>query len=91
MNKPLAAATLVAALFANGCGPAAKASNNATQKAAVKCSGVNTCKGTSACAGKNPDGSSHDCAGKNSCAGQGFIEVESETACTSQGGSVIKV
>ncbi len=89
MNKPLAAASLVAALFATGCGPSA-ASNNTTQKSAVKCEGINTCKGTSACAGKNADGSMHDCAGKNSCKGEGFIEVESEQACTSKGGKVIQ-
>ncbi len=50
----------------------------------VACSGVNACKGTGACGGTG-----HGCAGKNACKGQGWVNVESEAACTEQGGTVV--
>lgn len=83
-------ASLVASLFAAGCGVGTQATPvDTTQQAVVKCSGINTCAGTAACAGSLPDGGMHDCAGKNSCAGQGWIEVP-KNECDSKGGTVVK-
>ena len=56
------------------------------QEQPIKCQGINDCKGTSECAG--PDGA-NDCQGKNECEGMGWVSVESEADCTSQGGTVI--
>lgn len=89
-TKGLAAASLVAALFAVGCGPDKQASGTGSNQQAVKCAGVNDCAGKGACAGMVADGGTHDCAGKNSCKGQGWVEVASAAACTTQGGSVIQ-
>ncbi len=57
-----------------------------SQSSAVKCQGINECAGTAECAG--PDGS-NDCQGMNECAGQGWVTVDSEEACTDEGGTVI--
>lgn len=94
MKKSLAApalATLVASLFATGCGPDASKSQSVgtDEQAVVKCSGINTCAGTGQCAGALGDGGSHDCAGMNSCAGQGWIEVP-KSECDSKGGTVVQ-
>lgn len=86
---PLSVASLVASLFAAGCGVGTTDTVGTTEQAVVKCSGINTCAGTASCAGSLPDGGMHDCAGKNSCAGQGWIEVP-KSECTAKGGSIVR-
>lgn len=54
--------------------------------AALKCQGINECAGTSECA--SPDGS-NDCQGLNECKGMGWVSVDSEGECTSEGGTII--
>jgi hypothetical protein len=82
-------ASMVAAMFASGCGVGAQSNTGTSQSAIVKCEGINTCAGTSSCAGKFADGGMHDCAGKNSCAGQGFVEV-ARSECAAKKGREIK-
>lgn len=89
-TKGFAAASMVAALFAVGCGPDKMTNTTGSNQQAVKCAGVNDCAGKGACAGTLADGGTHDCAGKNACKGQGWVEVASASDCTTKGGSVIK-
>ena len=88
--KGVAVASLVASMFATGCGVGAGEDTTSTSKqAVVKCAGINSCSGQGACAGALGDGGMHDCAGKNGCAGQGWIEVP-QSECDSKGGTVVK-
>jgi hypothetical protein len=88
--KSVTVASLVASMFAAGCGVGTEGAPTSTSKqAVVKCAGINSCSGQGACAGTLGDGGTHDCAGKNSCAGQGWIEVP-ESECDSKGGTVVK-
>ncbi len=73
-------ATAVASMVLSG--QIVKASDTAAA-GKVKCSGINECKGKSAC--KTADNA---CMGHNGCKGKGWIEVESEKACTDKGGKV---
>jgi len=90
--KPMqtaALASLVASMFAAGCGnPADTNGSSNSQQGLVKCSGINACAGKGACAGAAGDGGTHDCAGKNSCAGQGWVEVP-KSECDSKGGTPV--
>jgi hypothetical protein len=89
--KGAALASMVAAMFAAGCGGASSTTPDAgTQAQSVKCAGINSCSGKGSCAGTLGDGGMHDCAGKNECAGQGWIEVASAQECTTKGGTVIQ-
>lgn len=89
--KGAALASMVAALFATGCGGTTNNTNDAgSTSQTVKCAGVNSCAGQGACAGTLGDGGMHDCAGKNECAGQGWIEVASSQECTTKGGTVVQ-
>lgn len=89
--KGVALASMVAAMFASGCGGASGGTADpGTNAQTVKCAGINTCAGTAACAGALPDGGMHDCAGKNTCAGQGWIEVASAQECTTKGGTIVQ-
>ncbi len=56
-----------------------------TTTAKVKCSGTNSCKGTGAC-----KSATNSCKGQNGCKGKGWVEVDSEKACTDQKGTVVK-
>lgn len=88
MNKmtTTAMAFAVAALFgATGCDETN--AENEDANATIRCQGINTCVGTSECAG--PDGE-NDCQGQNECAGQGWVSVDSEEDCTSEGGTVLE-
>lgn len=85
----IALASLVASMFATGCGVGAQEQSGKTQQAVVKCAGINSCAGQGSCAGVVADAGAHDCAGKNSCAGQGWIEVPA-SECSTKGGTVIK-
>lgn len=88
-TQKAALASLVASMFATGCGMGAEGNNNNNnQQALVKCSGINECAGKGACAGKLGDGGMHDCAGKNSCKGEGWVEVP-KSECDSKGGTTI--
>lgn len=90
LTQSLSVASLVASMFATGCGVGTGTTPAGTDKQAiVKCAGINSCSGQGACAGKLADGGTHDCAGKNGCAGQGWIEVPA-SECSSKGGSVVK-
>lgn len=85
-----AIASLVASMFAAGCGVGAPpASVGTDQQAIVRCAGINSCAGTASCAGSLGDGGMHDCAGKNECAGQGWIEV-SRSECEQKSGTVVQ-
>ena len=53
---------------------------------ALKCQGINECAGTAECAG--PDGA-NDCQGMNECKGMGWVSVDTEEECTSEGGEII--
>ncbi|MBL8952200.1 MAG: hypothetical protein JNK82_15565 [Myxococcaceae bacterium] len=88
-TQKAALASLVASMFAAGCGMGADNGNNTNQQALVKCAGVNACAGQGACAGTLADGGMHDCAGKNACSGQGWVEIP-KSECDSKGGTTIK-
>ncbi len=78
-------ASLVAGLFLAGNGMAEDAPAPSGAAAKVKCSGVNSCKGAGACSS-----ATNTCKGQNGCKGKGWVEEESEKACTDKGGTVVK-
>lgn len=78
-------ASLAAGLFLAGHVMAEDAPATGEAAAKVKCSGVNSCKGTGAC-----KSATNACAGQNGCKGKGWIEVDSEKACTDKAGTVVK-
>jgi len=85
--------TTVASAVALMLGTAAGCSNEMASEEEVnanaqglKCQGINECAAMSECAGAE---GTNDCQGMNECAGMGWVTVESEEACTSEGGTII--
>ena len=77
----------VASLIAAGCGSDGDVENaNNSSSDPVRCAGINECAGHGECA--NP-GQGNSCEGQNSCAGEGWVTVDTEEACTSEGGTVV--
>jgi len=64
--------------------PPAASDGGAVAAKSFKCQGINECKGTSAC--KSADNA---CKGQNECKGHGWVEVPTESDCSSKGGKVI--
>ena len=82
LTSAFALGTLLLVGGASGCSDDSTSEN----EQAIKCQGINECKGTGECAG--PEGA-NDCQGKNDCEGMGWVSVETEAECTSQGGTVL--
>ena len=51
--------------------------------AKVHCQGINECKGKGSC-----KSAANACAGQNGCKGKGVVDVDTEEACKTQGGTV---
>jgi uncharacterized membrane protein len=82
LTSAFALGTLLLLGGATGCADD-KTSEN---QQAVKCFGINECKGLGECSSAE---GSNDCQGHNECKGTGWVTVETEEECTSQGGKVI--
>lgn len=62
----------------------ASAAPMAEKTSKVHCQGVNECKGHGGC-----KSAANACAGQNGCKGQSFVEMESDEACKTKGGTVM--
>jgi uncharacterized membrane protein len=85
LSRGASLAGTVATLLLAGCGMDSKDDDTSSQEAQLTCLGANECAGKSECAGGPGDNS---CAGMNECKGMGWIYVESEKACTDEGGTI---
>jgi uncharacterized membrane protein len=83
-NQMISGSTLAIAAVSIALSGAALAPAKAAAAGKVHCFGVNGCKGKSDC--HTPKNA---CKGMNACKAQGWLNVESEKACTDAGGKVL--
>ena len=83
-SKTVSGSTLAIAAVSIALSGAAPAPLKAATPGKVHCFGINSCKGKSDC--HTPKNA---CKGMNACKAQGWLNVESEKACTDASGKVL--